>query len=56
MSTGGLADGGKGWRTALQHALGDVAQSDLLAPRGRRGNRDRDDVRLSMDLFDDEGV
>jgi hypothetical protein len=55
MSTGGLVDAGKGWRVALQHALGDVAQSDLLAPRARRGSRGRDDVRLSLDLFDDEG-
>src|SRR5690606_11434462 len=27
MSTGGVHDGNKGWRLALRHALGDVAQS-----------------------------
>lgn len=32
-STGGAMDEGKGWRAALKHALGDVAQSDLFAPR-----------------------
>lgn len=30
ISTGGLHDGDKGWRLALRHALGDVAQSELL--------------------------
>ena len=54
MSTGGLMDAGKGWRTALKHALGDVAQSDLLAPRARSGSRGRDDSRPSLDLFGDE--
>lgn len=54
MSTGGLMDAGKGWRTALKHALGDVAQSDLLAPRARRASRGRDDARPSLDLFGDE--
>jgi len=54
MSTGGITDAGKGWRTALKHALGDVAQSDLLAPRARGRSRGRDDIRPSLDLFGDE--
>lgn len=54
MSTGGLMDAGKGWRTALKHALGDVAQSDLLTPRARRSSRDRDDSHPLLDLFGDE--
>lgn len=54
MSTGGLMDAGRGWRIALQHALGDVAQSDLLAPRTRRSGRGQGDVRTSLDLFGDE--
>lgn len=54
MSTGGLMDAGKGWRTALKHALGDVAQSELLAPRARRSSRGSDDSRPSLDLFEDE--
>lgn len=54
MSTGGLMDAGRGWRVALKHALGDVAQSDLLAPRTRRSSRGQDDVRTSLDLFGDE--
>ena len=54
MSTGGITDAGKGWRTALKHAFGDVAQSDLLAPRARARSRGRDDIRPSLDLFGDE--
>jgi hypothetical protein len=54
MSTGGLMDAGKGWRAALKHALGDVAQSDLLAPRARLSGRGKDDIRPSLDLFGDE--
>lgn len=53
MSTGGISDGDKGWRLALRHALGDVAQNELLKPRGIKrasGNTDRP----SLDLFDDE--
>jgi len=36
MTTGRMNDGGKGWRLALRHALGDLAQSDLLQPSARR--------------------
>lgn len=57
MSTGGINDGDKGWRLALRHALGDVAQSELLSPRGRRGAAGRDgspaDDRPTLDLFGD---
>lgn len=54
MSTGGLMDAGRGWRVALKHALGDVAQSDLLAPRTRRSGGGQDDARTTLDLFGDE--
>jgi len=54
MSTSGVMDAGKGWRVALKHALGNVAQSELLAPRTRRGSRGKDDIRPSLDLFGDE--
>lgn len=54
MSTGGLSDGQKGWRLALRHALGDVAQSELLSPRARRGSLRNDDQRPSMDLFEND--
>ena len=30
MSTGGLKDGDRGWRLALRHALGDVAQNEQI--------------------------
>ena len=57
MSTGGIADGDKGWRLALRHALGDVAQSELLSPRARRGLVARDSgiegERPTLDLFSD---
>lgn len=51
ISTGGVNDHGKGWRIALQHALGDVAQSELLKPTARK-ERVMDDKGLpTMDLF-----
>jgi hypothetical protein len=57
MSTGGIGDGDKGWRLALRHALGDVAQSELLSPRARRGLVARDigiaGERPPLDLFSD---
>lgn len=57
MSTGGISDGDKGWRLALRHALGDVAQSELLSPRARRGSGTRDSgiggERPTLDLFSD---
>ncbi len=56
ISTGGINDGEKGWRIALRHALGDVAQSDLLQTRERRieSKKNEDaDVQM-MDLFVDE--
>ncbi len=33
ITTGGVNDGGKGWRLALRHALGDLAQSKNLKPQ-----------------------
>lgn len=57
MSTGGVMDGGKGWRLALRHALGDVAQSELLAPRARREKPEQEVVaQASLDLFGDEAL
>ena len=53
MSTGGISDGNKGWRLALRHALGDVAQSELLQPRGRREIVKHDPLP-TLDLFGDE--
>lgn len=56
MSTGGINDGEKGWRHALRHALGDVAQSEQLKPRERKIVRNQiqePDVHY-LDLFGDE--
>jgi hypothetical protein len=50
MSTGGVGDGGKGWRLALRYALGDVAQSELLAPKARRAAAPGLE-RPTLDLF-----
>lgn len=56
MSTGGIKDGEKGWRLALRHALGDVAQSNQLKPRGRKivPNTLQSDSMPMLDLFGDE--
>jgi len=54
MSTGAVSDGEKGWRLALRHALGDVAQSELLQPRTRRERGRKGNDRPTLDLFDDE--
>lgn len=54
MSTGGAMDAGKGWRAALKHALGDVAQSELLAPSARRVKAEQEVVQTSLGLFGDE--
>jgi len=54
MTTGGVMDGGKGWRAALQHALGDVVQSELLALRARRGKLEQKVAQVSLGLFGDE--
>ena len=54
MSTGGVNDGDKGWRVALRHALGDVAQSDLLQPRARREHIASGRSRPTLALFEDD--
>lgn len=54
MSTGEMMDSGKGWRAALKHALGDVAQSELLAPRARRSKPEQEVAQGSLGLFGDE--
>lgn len=51
MTTGGVFDAGKGWRIALCHALGDVAQSELLVPRTRRERHASAESRPTLDLF-----
>lgn len=51
ISTGGVNDHGKGWRLALQHALGDVAQSEQLKPSARKVSMLDDKTQSTMDLF-----
>jgi hypothetical protein len=53
LSTGGVTDGNRGWRLALRHALGDVAQNELLRPRALKRLKQTDDLP-SLDLFDED--
>lgn len=53
IATGTVKDAGRGWRLALRHALGDVAQSALMQPRARRQIEKASD-RPTLNLFDDE--
>lgn len=53
LATGTVKDEGRGWRLALRHALGDIAQSELLQPRSRKQTRRRPG-ELSRDLFEEE--
>jgi hypothetical protein len=57
ITTGGVNDGGKGWRLALRHALGDVAQNELFKPRVTQTvsrNTANDDENGTLNLFDFE--
>jgi len=51
MSTGGVSDGSKGWRLALRHAMGDVAQNELFKPQTVKA-RKNDSERPTLGLFD----
>lgn len=53
MVTGTLKDGGRGWRLALRHALGDIAQNDFMQPCARR-QIGKSSNRPTLGLFDDE--
>lgn len=55
ITTGGVNDGAKGWRLALRHALGDVAQNETFKPRAVQiPSRDKikDGETGSLSLFD----
>ena len=51
MSTGGVHDSNKGWRLALRHALGDVAQTELFKPQAVKSPK-TDTERATLGLFD----
>ncbi|MDX8396655.1 MAG: anti-phage-associated DUF3780 domain-containing protein [Mariprofundaceae bacterium] len=51
MSTGGIGDGNKGWRLALRHALGDVAQNEMLKPHTVK--RQSQSTLPLLDLFNE---
>jgi hypothetical protein len=53
MSTGGIGDGDRGWRLALRHALGDVAQNELLKPRIQKKEQGNSELP-QFDLFENE--
>jgi hypothetical protein len=53
MNTGGVFDGDKGWRLALRHALGDVAQNEAFKPHVTKPKTKSDDTeRPIFSLFD----
>ncbi len=54
ISSGGVGDGSQGWRLALRHALGDVAQSELLQPQVRLQRNEQNDEYPMLDLFRNE--
>jgi hypothetical protein len=51
MNTGGVSDGGKGWRLALQHALGDIAQSEQWARDRHTERHETIEARPTLDTF-----
>ena len=57
VTSGGVNDGGKGWRLALRHALGDIAQNELFKPRSSQAVRletAKDTENGTLSLFDFE--
>jgi hypothetical protein len=53
MNTGGVLDGDKGWRLALRHALGDVAQHEGLKPNVTKRKKKVDTLlNPTLSLFD----
>lgn len=55
MTTGGINDGNKGWRLALRHALGDVAQHELFKPLAQKSktlSSEKDSSPSTFSLFD----
>lgn len=51
MTTGGINDGHKGWRLALRHALGDVAQHESLKPIAKKKHIISPEKESSPSLF-----
>lgn len=57
LTTGGVNDGNKGWRLALRHALGDVAQHELFKPhqtQSKAQSSEKDISPATISLFDFE--
>jgi len=56
ITTGSINDGGKGWRLALRHALGDVAQNEFLkqTPQTLTLQSAKDTGNGTLSLFDFE--
>ncbi len=52
IATGGIGDADLGWRVALRHALGDVAQNELMKPR-RLPHRPGEAPQTTLPLFED---
>jgi hypothetical protein len=57
ITTGGVNDGNKGWRLALRHALGDVAQNELYKSRSSQilsQETEKSSAPGTLSLFDFE--
>ena len=54
LVTGSVGDVDRGWRLALRHALGDVAQDDYLQAPTIRKRRVRKEIYTTPGLFDEE--
>lgn len=54
VATGGVGDADRGWRVALRHALGDVAQDDYLRAPTIKKLRTDQETDTTPSLFDEE--
>jgi hypothetical protein len=54
LATGGVGDADRGWRIALRHALGDVAQDDYLRAPAIRKHRVEEETDTTPSLFDED--
>ena len=52
MASGGFQDGDRGWRAALRHALGDIAQNELLKTRAVRRPDFQGEPGTTLGLFE----
>lgn len=54
LATGGVGDADRGWRIALRHALGDVAQDEYLRAPAIRKHKGAEEADTTPSLFDED--